>query len=156
MSTVTKLIDRGLQLRREIKERQAELKDIEGQIENIGLHECHTRLKDEAREGTRWLAPGSACLIPVVFTADKLVQSFADQSPAHKIIESVSNGKMSEFFQLTRTWKTKIDDGKKFRAAADELLGKAAPLFVTACVARDKSGIAKNDIRICWDDAEPL
>lgn len=153
--TITQCVDRGLQLRKEIKEREAELKLIQLKLENYALKAPQTDLKDQDREGRRWLARGSQVLIPVILTADKIVGSFKDGSPVHGTIKSaLPRPLMENFFTLTRTWENRFDDGKAFRKAADETFGKEAPPFITACLARDKHGIPKSDIKIAWDKPE--
>jgi hypothetical protein len=150
------LVDRGLEIRTQIKTLQTELKEIEKKLEQAGLHGDHHELKDADREGRRFLARGSRSIIPVVFTADKLVGTFKHNSPVHVKIADAADGHLRDFFTLTQTWENNFDDGKKFRARADATLGKQAPQFITACLSRDKYGIPKSDVKILWDEQEPL
>jgi hypothetical protein len=153
--SVRHLVDRGIEVRRQIKALQKELKDIEEKLESQGLNEPHEDLKDAEREGRRWLARGSELIVPVVFTADKLMQSFKLNSATHQSIKTAAGDLLKEFYGLTQTFETKFDDGKKFRKVADEVMGSKAPTFITACLARDKHGVPKSDIKVCWDDGEP-
>ena len=157
MST-QELVDRGLWLRAEIKKLGAELKTIEARLERLGLERRQSDLVDTDREGRRWLARGTRRIVPVVFTADKIVGEFRDQSPKHLEIATalVEPGMLREFFKPVNKWENLFDDGKKFRARAEELLAQSAPGFVTACIARDKDGIARSDVKVTWDDAEEV
>ncbi|HWX18762.1 MAG TPA: hypothetical protein VN578_02540 [Candidatus Binatia bacterium] len=151
------LVDRGLSLRKAIKRLTKALDSIETQLTSAALWRDQVELKDPDREGRRYLAQGSAQRVPVIFTADKLVASFQADSAVHVRIISASDGRIREFYDLARIYQTRFDDGKKFRAAAEEILGSAnAPRFITACLARDKHGIPKSDTKVAWDDAEPI
>lgn len=158
MSKIQQLVDRGLVLRREIKDRQEELKAIEESLESAGLKAEQTELKDQDREGRRWLARGTDVIVPVIFTADKLVASFQEGTKVHKqIVAALPDGvKIEKFFTRCVTFKSLFEDGKVFRANAEALLDKQAPKFITACVAKDKHGIPKSDVKIAWDRAEPI
>lgn len=154
-------IDRGLLLREQIAVREKELKEIEGHIQELGLQhtEDHVDLKDADREGRQWLAQGTDKVVPVIFTADKIIGSFKDGSAQHQTIRTALNGRVpfSRFFRSETTWSNLSKTGKAFRAFAVQMLGtECAPAFITACTARDKHGIAKSDIKINWDDAEAV
>ncbi len=151
---VTNAVDRGLAVRAEIKKLAAELKEIETFLETTGLKAEHEELKDADREGRRWLAHGSEVIVPVVFTADKIVGSFTRDSEQHKKISTASADLLLKFFKPLNGYKNRFDDGKKFRLTADELLGKQAPGFITACLARDKNGTPLSDVKILWDQTE--
>jgi hypothetical protein len=154
--SIQKDIERGLEIRKQLKQLNAELKDIETRLEEFGLLNPgeHVELKDADREGRQWLAQGLVHVVPVIFTADKLVQSFLANSAQHQTIKLPARGKLGDFYEAVTVYKNKFDDGKKFRAAADQILGPVlAPPFVTACVARDKHGVPKSDVKILWDDA---
>lgn len=159
MSTL-ELVDRGFALREEIAQREAELKKVETELEKRGLEANAAGrvedLKDEDREGRRWLARGTARVLPVIFTADLIVGSFAHSSPTHKRIAEAAPDKFLEFFKPLRTFENRFKDGKKFRAAVAEQLDKAAPAFITACLARDKAGLPKSAIKLDWDHAEAV
>jgi hypothetical protein len=152
------MVDRGLQLRQEIKHLQKQLKDIEDRLEALALARPneHVPLKDPERDGRRWLACGASEVVPVVFCADRLVKSFQFDTPMHRQVLSAAEGQLTKFYGLKQVYEVLIDDGKRFRKQADELLGPAAPKFVAACLARDKHGVPKSDIKVTWDDAEEI
>ena len=158
MSSIATLVERGLSIRREIKELTAELKQVEADLKSLALKASASGrvedLKDADREGRRWLARGSSAIIPVVFTADLIVGSFAQDSKTHKRIEAAAVGNLREFFKPVRKFENLVDDGKKFRARAADVLDKAAPAFITACLSLDKDGLPKSDIKIEWDKPE--
>jgi hypothetical protein len=155
MSSVKALVDRGLEVRATIARFKHELDDIEAALSQRGLYADQVPLKDEDREGRRYLARGSELVVPVVFTADKIIGSFRADSAVHQTIRVAAANFLPQFFTLVRTYECTIDDGKKFRAAAADILGDRAPAFITACLARDKHGIPKSDIKVLWSDAEP-
>jgi hypothetical protein len=153
------LVDRGLVLRAEISERQKELKDIEAGLKEVGLASSaeHEELVDAEREGRRWFAAGTEKIVPVIFTADKIIGSFKSDGPTHEMIRAAlgkQRAKLQEFYKAETTWGNLFKDGKQFRTAAREILGTSAPGFITACVTRDKFGMTRSDIRIEWDAAE--
>ena len=159
MSSLKALVDRGLEIVAQMDKLDKELKEIEAQIEAAGLKhpEQHEELKDADREGKRWPAAGTGKIVPVIFTADIIVGSFAALGPIHQKIRTSLGGQASmlgRFFKSVTKYENVFDDGKKFRTAAHGLLGDAAPPFITACVARDKHGIAKSSIKIEWKKAE--
>ena len=150
------LVDRGLEVRAEMKRLAAELKDIEAKLEKLGLERRQTDLKDADREGRRWLARGTRLIVPVVFTADKLVGEFKDKSPMHLAVVAAAQGRLKDFFRPVNKWENLFKDGKDFRARADDLLAADAPGFITACLARDRDGLPKSDVKIVWDEAEEV
>lgn len=156
--TIKGLVDRGLEVKGQLKVLQEELKAIEGKLAEAGLCGEQVPLKDPEREGKRFLARGSGVIVPVVFTADSLVGTFKRHSALHQRIEAASGGD-DVFLALFRPWdgfERVIEDGKKFRAEARQLAGAKAPALITACLARDKNGTPKNTIKVCWEDAEPV
>ena len=157
-SEVATLVDRGLEIIATKKKLDAEFKEIEAQLEAEGYEANKdgkvADLKDADREGRRWLARGSKLLVPVVFTADKIVGSFTRGTDLHAAIQLASDGKLLKFFKPVDGYKSRFDDGKKFRAQAAELLEKKAPEFITACLARDKQGTPISDVKFLWNDPE--
>ena len=149
-------VDRGLLIRAEIEKLEAELEEIEGKLIEAGKKGTQVDLVDENREGKQFLASGSKVIVPVIFTADKIVGTFQKQSAIHQRICAVDCGKFLEFYTPVNGFKNLFESGKKFRAKASEILGDSAPPFITACLARDKFGIPKSDIKIEWDAAKPL
>lgn len=144
-------VDRGLAIVEEIKGLELELEAIESRLEQAGLQGDQIELIDPEREGRQFLAKGSDAIVPVVFTSDLLVKSFADASAAHAAIETSAEGKLASFFKPVKTWKTLFDSGKIFRRKAAEILGDEGPAFVSACVQRDKHGIPKSATKIEWN-----
>ncbi len=156
MPSIKSLVDRGIELRTQIQSLKKELDQVEAKLTAITLWTDHVPLVDPDRDGRRYLARGSADVVPVIFTADKLIASFTDNAPTHKSIATAAAGKLPEFYAVTTTWKTKIDDGKKFRAHAAAILAEQAPAFITACLSKDKYGVPRSDIKIAWDSAQPI
>lgn len=159
MSTsIKQLVDRGIELRRQVKGLKKELDAIEDSLSNVALWKEHQPLADPDRDGRRYLARGSQLVVPVIFTADKIVGSFQNNSPLHaQLSEVIPPGRgvgISCFFNLKSVFENRFSDGKQFRAEATNLLGDIAPQFINACLARDKHGIPKSDIKIAWDDAK--
>jgi hypothetical protein len=155
--TVLELVDRGIVVRAELERLKTELKGIEARLQKYGLNGEHVELKDAEREGRRWLAHGSSLIVPVVFTADKIVQTFTAGSPVHDRILAAADSRLREFFEPSTTYKNLCDDGKTFRTRADEKLGKVkGPPFVTACLAVDTHGIPKSDVKVMWEDGEEV
>ncbi len=154
--SITADVDRGLQIHAEIEALEIELAEITLRLENAGLKAHQVDLKDADREGRRYLAKGSKCIIPIVFTADKIVGEFRAKTPVHLRIEAASGIQFTYFFRSVHKFENLYDDGKMFRARAAELLEDKAPAFITACLARDKEGHPKSDIKIQWDAPEPL
>jgi hypothetical protein len=153
-------VDRGLEIVRKIAELEKELKDIEQRLQKAGLEAGqrgeHQDLKDEERGGKRWLARGSGAAVPLIFTDDKLVSSFTANGAKHQTIRVAANGHLLDFYRPVNKFESKFEDGKKFRAAAAEILAERAPAFITACLATDKAGIPKSDIKILWGDIEDI
>lgn len=155
---IAELVDRGIELRERIAQDTAELKKIEERLEAAG-HEAgregeHEPLKDANREGTRWLARGSSKILPVIFTADSIVGSFTRNTPLHRKIEAAAGDHLGQFFKPVSKFENKFKDGVQFRNRAHELFDKSAPAFITACIARDKDGIAKSSVKLDWDHLE--
>ena len=154
-------VERGLAIRKEMDALKAELKAIEERLEAAGLEGEQVELNDPEREGRQFLAQGEKHIVPVVFTADLLIKSFKFPSAHYTRITSAIPEGFAEsgaqglvaFFDRSVAYESRFDSGKKFRAHADELLGKDAPAFITACLARDKHGIPKSAIKIEWDRA---
>jgi hypothetical protein len=154
--TVLELVDRGIVVRAELERLKIELKGIEARLQKYGLNGEHVELKDAEREGRRWLAHGSSLIVPVVFTADKIVGTFKSGSPVHTRIAMKADEHLAEFFTKETTFANLFEDGKRFRAAADGVLGAKGPAFITACLAVDKFGIPKSDVKVCWEDSEEV
>jgi hypothetical protein len=153
---VAGLVDRGFALRNRIAALQEELEQIEGYLIEAAKEGEQVLLADEDREGRQFLATGSEVVVPVVFTADKITASFKNRGALHDRILNLIGGKITQFYAPVTTWEMLAAGGKVFRRKADELLGKDGPALVTACLARDKHGIPKSDIKIEWKRAEGI
>lgn len=147
-------VDRGLEIKAAIATLATELAEIENRLVKAGLDGDQVELTDPDREGRQWLARGSKQIVPVVFTADLLVQSFANGSVIHgKIVDALGDHPIGNFYRRVSGFATQFESGKKFRAHAAEMLGKDAPAFISACLRRDKEGTPKSQIKIEWDRA---
>jgi len=142
-------------LRREISKLEDELEVVEAGLVAFAQVGDQVDLVDEEREGKQFLAEGSAVVVPVVFTADKIVGSFTEGSTFHRSVAGIAQQYLGWFYEPEKTWKMKPKNGKSFRSLAESTLGKVqGPEFVTACLARDKHGIPKSDIKIEWKRAK--
>lgn len=147
-------VDRGLEIYSEIEKLKKELGEIEEHLELAALTNEQVDLVDPEREGKQYIAHGSAATVPVVLTSDLLRKSFPDGSVIHQDIESAACEKLREFYTPVTTWEIRYDSGKIFRRVVLDVLGESGPAFITACVARDKKGIAKSAIKVEWKRAE--
>ena len=147
-------VDRGIEIREQMEKLKAELKDIETRLHHAALHGEQVELNDAEREGRQYLATGSDRIVPVILTADLIRASFTANSEIHRQIAAVANGWINRFYKPESKYESRFDSGKKFRQMAAELLGLNAPAFITACVARDKDGIAKSSIKVAWDETK--
>ena len=152
------LIDRGLHLVAQIDAANKELAEIEERItkEAIDKPELHVALVDERREGRMFMAIGSAASVPVVFTADKLINSLKFGAAVEQPIRMAAGEFYGHFYAEVHGRQMLPRSGKAFRKLADELLGAKGPALVTASLSRDKHGIPRSDIRIEWDRANVL
>jgi len=153
-------IDRAVTLRSEIATRQTELDKITDRLVAAGLKAGqagrHEELVDAQRDGTRWLARGSGIAVPIIFTADKLAGTFQRDGAKHQSIKTSLGDQANEltrFYKPVSGYETRFKDGKQFRSEADKVLAGRAPAFITACISRDKDGIAQSDVKIDWDHA---
>jgi hypothetical protein len=153
---IKQLVDWGIELRREIAEREAELELIEGNLVNFAQDGEQVPLVDADREGKQFLAQGSKVIVPVVFTADKIVGSFKDGAALQQQLRTLAGDNLRWFYAPTRQWKMVPKNGKMFRFEAARMLGPTAPAFITACLDRDKHGIPKSDIKIDWERAREI
>lgn len=152
-------VERGLQLRQEIKARQTELKAIEKRLEQAGLEGEQIALQEEDREGRQFLARGADAVVPVVFESDQLIASFKLGSdvetkirrafPASNVVPGLAG-----FYEAETTFTRVPKDGLAFRRLAREVLGADAPAFIAACLQRDKTGAPKSRTVIAWDNAK--
>lgn len=144
--------DRGLEIVTERERLAQELRLIEGRLIKAGLAGEQSPLQDEDREGRQWIAKGTREDVPVIFTADLLVGTFADGSAVHIQLHDSIGAAMKQFFKPM--WKNIHSDGKAFRARAVELFGDKAAALITTCLARDKDGIPKSKMVVAWNEAK--
>jgi len=149
-------VDRGLEIRAQVEKLERELKDIETRLKMHGLQNpgLQVDLKDADRDGKQYLAPGTARVVPVVFTADIIIGEFSAAAPRARMIRDAAKGKLDDFFKSVNKFENRFTSGKIFRLRAGELLAEAAPVFITTCLARDKQGIPKSQIKVEWDAAK--
>lgn len=147
-------VDRGLKLVARMAADKKELKAIIARLTARALAGTQQALKDAGREGTRYLAKGSGVEIPIVVTADYIMQSFAEDSPAHARVAAAAGERLAAFYRRKVTFEATTKDGKKFRTEAAALMEDNAPAFIAACRALDKHGIPKNGIQILWNGEE--
>ena len=145
-------VDRGLEIRETMEKLKTELKDIETRLQMAALQGEQVELKDAERDGRQFLARGSDRSVPVIITADLITGSFAANSEKHREIQAVAESLLTKFYKPVSKYESRFESGKKFRLQAAELLGLSAPAFITACVARDKDGIAKSAVKIMWQE----
>ena len=152
--SITDAVDRGIAIRVEMLKLRLELATIEARLVQAGYDGPKAPLEDADREGQQYLAHGTRKIVPIVFTADLIQQTFKWDSPKHRQLEALANGKLDSFFKEVRGFESILPDGKAFRVRAAELLGQDAPPFITAAIARNKAGIPKSDVKIAWDRAK--
>jgi hypothetical protein len=148
-------VDRGAELTQAIASAKTELDAIEERLEADALArpDEHEALADASREGRQFLAKGTRITLPIVFTSDLLVKTFAPKSDVHDRIEAASDGQLARFYRLKPVFECTQKDGKAFRTFAAEILGPKAPALVAACRQVDKNGIPKSSTKLEWKDA---
>lgn len=155
-ASLKSLVDRGAQITAQIGELSKELKEVEEKIREIAKAKSdqHQPLTEDAREGRVFHARGSELVVPVIFTADRLVGSFQRGSKEHqRIAAAIPVEHFASFYRSWDGFENAFDDGLKFRHQAAALLGKDAPAFITAALLVDKLGLPKSDIKIEWKKA---
>jgi hypothetical protein len=150
-------VDRGMEIRDQMEKLKVELKDIEVRLQHAALHGEQVELNDADREGRQYLAAGSDRIVPVILTADLIISEFRRDSDRHtEIVDAIKNATgVLQFFKPVNKYENRFDSGKKFRLRATEVFGPdLAPAFITACVSRDKDGIAKSAIKVAWNETK--
>lgn len=159
---ITHLVDRGLQLHRSIEAAKAEMKEINKRISDYAAAhpEEHIPLEDPEREGTRYIARGSGFAIPVVFTADFILQKLRNGSDKLEYLKSIAGPAFRRFYRpadyhvvATEFTAGGMFNGVKFRAAAREHIPDHAEEFISAARMVDKNGIPISRTAVCWADA---
>jgi hypothetical protein len=151
-------IERGIELRKDIKAAQNELKAIEKRLEQAGLEGEHIPLQEEDREGRQFLArsPKLGIIVPVVFESDQIIGSLSPGTDTHTELTRIARDRFPEFFQASDKLDRVPKDGQAFRKLARELLSTDAPAFISASLQRDKSGIPKSRTIIAWENSKPI
>ena len=151
-------IERGLELRATIKAHQTELKTIEKRLESAGLEGEQIPLQEADREGRQFLArsPKLGLIVPVVFESDQIIASLQPFTSTYDSLVEISGSHFRDFWQPVSSLARIQKDGQSYRQTARELLGSTAPVFISASLQRDKSGIPKNRTIIAWDNAKPI
>ena len=117
-AAIARDVDRGAEIIVQRKALDAELKELEARLETDALArpDEHEPLADADREGKQFLAAGTGITLPIVFTADKLVKTFAPKSDVHERIEAASDGQLLRFYRLKPVYECTQKDGKAMRA----------------------------------------
>jgi hypothetical protein len=151
-------IERGIELRKDIKAAQNELKAIEKRLEQAGLEGEHIPLQEEDREGRQFLArsPKLGIIVPVVFESDQIIGSLSPGTDTHTELTGIARDRFPQFFQASNKLDRVPKDGQAFRKLARELLTADAPAFISASLQRDKSGIPKSRTIIAWENSKPI
>ena len=147
-------VDRGVAIHEEIEKLSAELKLIDARLKEAALNGEQVELNDAERTGRQFLANGTGRIVPVILTSDHIVSEFGGNTEKRDLIAAASLGHFGVFFKLVNKYENRFESGKKFRARAGELMGADAPAFITACIARDKSGIPKSVVKVCWGESK--
>lgn len=161
MSTVAKSdclpciddVERAVALIEKIEKSKEELKLIEKKLIAAALAapELHLPLEEEERDGKQVVVRSRAGVrVPILFTSDNLVKSFARDSSVHEKIKDAAGSHFDVLFKPINTFKTFFDDAQVFRQKCRELFGNASPAVISACVARDKDGIPTSQTKIDW------
>ena len=149
----------GLQLYKNLTDVQEHLKYVEEQIVTIAQNRSdeHQPLADDEREGRRFFAKSGDGpddpIVPVVFTADKLISSFKPGSPEHQRLEEATGGKIALLFTKETMFKRAARDGKTFRSQVRKNFGQDADDVIIAARDLDENSLPKNDIKVEWKDA---
>lgn len=156
-SQIAELVDEGIVLDGTISLALKRRGEINALLIAAGREGWHVPLADADRDGRQWLAHGTLGIVPVVFTSDLLLKSFAPKSKHHERITlaaTIQEGEPSligHFYEPVKKLETKFKDGKKFRTHAAEMLGDKAPAFITACLQRDKFKLPKSSVKVLWN-----
>ena len=151
-------IERGLDLRTQIKAAQTELKTIEKRLEQAGLEGEQIPLQEADREGRQFLArsPKLGLLIPVVFESDQIIASIIPGTQTHADLSTIAGEHFGSFWTAINKLDRVAKDGQAYRKTARQILGPDAPDFVAASLQRDKTGIPKSRTIIAWENAKSI
>jgi hypothetical protein len=151
-------VARGLELRDQIKTAQAELKAIEKRLEAAGLEGDQVPLQEADREGRQFLARSAKAgvIVPVVFESDQIIASIVVGTELHHRLTAMAGEHLPKFFTASNKLDRVQKDGQSFRKAARETFEHTAPVFIAACLQRDKAGIPKSRTIIAWENVKPI
>lgn len=156
---LAELVTRGIALYKKITSLQEELKGVEEEITSIALQKSdeHQRLADDEREGRRFLARSGhdpdAPIVPVIFTADKLISSFEEHSVEHQRLVDAAGDKLPLLYNRAVMFSRIAKDGKAFRSFTVKHFGEKADAIIVAARELDSAGLPKSDIKIEWKNA---
>lgn len=153
--TLDQDIARGIEIRQEIESLNRELKTIETRIRSYAEAGPQLPLKDEDREGKKYLARGAGKILPVIFESDLLIASFPADSEAHKTLTGIAGHHLPKLFKEVHKYERVQDDGQKFRRTARQLLEPDQfAEFIRACLDVKKDGIPKSRIVVGWKELQ--
>ncbi len=157
MPTLEQDIERGIEIRAQIKELEAELKLIEERIQIVAEQGHQVPLKEEDREGKKFVARGKSTIVPVIFESDLLIASFLPDSAVHKALAKIAGDKLKLFFKPVNKYERVQEDGREFRRVARANL-EPDPFaqFIKAATALKKGGIPKSRVFVGWKESEPI
>jgi hypothetical protein len=154
---IAKDVERGIEIKAEMKKLKKELDAIEARLEAAGREGEQVPLQDQNREGKQFIARSSGHRLPVRFESDLIAASFDPDSPMHKKVVELTGEHFSKFFKPSNKFERVPPDGEKFRKIARELLlPEQFAALIQAVSQRDKDGIAKSKIVVAWDDAQTI
>lgn len=151
-------VARGIIIRDQIKTWQAELRAIEKRLEAAGLEGEQIPLQEADREGRQFLARSekAGVIVPVVFESDQIIASVVVGTELHGRLSAMADEHLPKFFASSNKLDRVQKDGQTFRKIARETFEHYAPVFINACLQRDKAGIPKSRTIIAWDNVKPL
>lgn len=157
MPTLEEDIERGIQIRAEIEKLTAELKLVEARIQAVAEQGTHVPLKEEDREGKKFIGRGRSAIVPVIFESDLLIASFLPNSPVHTELEEIAGDKLKLFFRDVRKFERVQEDGRDFRREARKAFKPDQfARFIRASLSLKKGGIPKSRVVVAWKESEPL
>lgn len=153
------LVDKGHALSAAIEANETRLKAINQQLtaHALSVPAQHTKLTDEDREGTRFIANGSdGKTVAIVCTADLISQSLPDDAEDKQLaaVKAAAGDQFSRFYKKVSSYVTTFSksskfEGKRFREAARASLPDPEA-FISACTRRNKDGIPVSQIKVEW------
>ncbi|MCW1883978.1 hypothetical protein OKA04_04510 [Luteolibacter flavescens] len=149
-------IARGTWIQEEIARLTEELKLINARIQAVAESSQHEPLKEQDREGKKWVARGAGRSLPVIFESDLLIASFKPNSDTHSKLVTIAGEKLGLFFKPVNKFERVQSDGREFRRdARNAFAPDEYAAFIKACLDIKKGGIPKSRIVVAWKEAEP-